>query len=110
MNQTLTFPRRDARARWDLMVVGSCDLGEGLRRVSLIGDDDLEGHIFRPGQVLELSLPGGGPPRRQYVIAAFDRQELRLDLDVPVNNDAAAACWLQHARIGDPIVAELKGE
>jgi NAD(P)H-flavin reductase len=105
MNEMLTFPRRDARARWDLMVVGSRDLGEGLRRVSLIGGDELEGVAFYPGQVLVLSLPGKRDNRR-YAIADFDQVELRLDLDVPIASDPAAACWLQTAQIGDPVRAE----
>lgn len=105
MNETLTF--RTTRPIWDLVVVGSRELCEDTRRVSLIGDD-LEGFDFRPGQELVLRLPIGAerPERRRYTIAGFDPAELRLDLDVPVHGDPLAARWATAARVGDPIRAE----
>src|SRR5579885_1442597 len=105
MNETLIFPARGARPLWDLLVVGSREVGDGLRRVSLVGDD-LEGFVFRPGQLLTLSLPGGRAfERRRFVIVGSDREELRLEVEVP-RGDAPAERGAVRAQIGDPIRAE----
>jgi NADPH-dependent ferric siderophore reductase len=105
MNETLAFPAGARRRVWPLMVVGSREIAPQLRQVSLIGED-LDGFAFRPGQALVLTLPGDGESRRRYTIAAFDPDELRLDVEVPVAGDALAAQWTATVCIGDPILAE----
>ena len=107
MTQLFTFPAQPARAAWPLVVVGSREITPRLRRVSLIGEC-LEGFVHRPGQSLVLSLPqpGGALARRHYTIRDFDREELRLDIDLVAHGQTPGVRWAQSARIGDPILAE----
>ena len=113
MTQVFTFPAHPHRAAWPLVVVASRQLTPRTRRVSLIGES-LEGFAHRPGQSLVLGLPQpcGGVARRSYAIRHFDREELRIDLDVvthgasPTGGASPGVRWAQSARIGDPVLAE----
>lgn len=107
MSQAFTFPIHPHRAAWPLVVVGAREITPRMRRVSLIGDS-LEGFAYRPGQSLVLGLPQpcGGVARRCYAIRNFDREELRLDIDVATHGASPSVRWAQSARIGDPVLAE----
>jgi NADPH-dependent ferric siderophore reductase len=90
-----------------LLVVGQKLIGPGLRRLSLVGDERQE-FACRPGQRFVLALPTeAGLLRRTGDVEAFDSEELRLDLAVPVADDARAARWLDMAKIGDRVSAAL---
>ena len=100
MNQLIRFPLRAERAAWPLVLVASEETSPRRRRVSLIGEC-LAGYVYRPGQDLMVSLPGGA--RRRYAICGYDATELRLDIEVPADG---ASGWAETAEIGDPVVAE----
>ncbi|HTX49489.1 MAG TPA: siderophore-interacting protein [Caulobacteraceae bacterium] len=106
MNQAFPLPVRLARQAWPLVVVGSRELTPAMRRVSLVGET-LAGFDYRPGQDLVLSLPSlAGVARRHYTIRGFDREELRLDVDVLVHGAGPGSRWAETAKIGDPVLAE----
>jgi len=106
VNQMLVRPPCGAPVPWTLLLVANRVLGPGMRRVSLVGDD-LEGMVFRVGQRLLVNLPveAGGDLSRPCRIAGFDREELRLDLDLAVSDGTPEAHWVSSARIGDIVVA-----
>jgi len=107
VTQVFTFPAHPYRSAWPLVVVASHAITPRMRRVSLIGES-LTGFAHRPGQSLVLGLPQacGGLARRHYAIRRFDREELRLDLDLVTHGASLAVRWAQSARIGDPVLAE----
>lgn len=106
MSKVFSFPLRPGRPVWPLTVVGSREIAPRLRRVSLIGES-LAGFDYQPGQDLVLGLPTPqGVARRHYTIRAFDRAELRLDVDVVIHGEAPGACWAAGCRIGDPVLAQ----
>jgi len=90
-----------------LLVVGRKAIAPDVRRLSLVGDDR-QTFACRPGQRLLLTLPTEtGSLRRISDVEAFDVEELRLDLAVPVGDDVRAARWVDSAEIGDRVTAEL---
>lgn len=90
-----------------LLVVGREAIAPDVRRLSLVGDDHQD-FACRPGQRLVLTLDNGeGSLRRFSEVEAFDFDELRLDLIVPVGGDASAARWVDTAAISDRVTAEL---
>ena len=98
--------RRPPLPRWPLTVVDAFDVTPRLRRVRLIGED-LDGFSFRPGQDLVLNIPTGGEiARRHYTIRGFDRDELRLDIDVVLHGDSPAVGWARSAKLDDAIEVE----
>ena len=107
MTQVFTFPAHPYRSAWPLVVVASHAITPRVRRVSLIGES-LAGFAYRPGQSLVLGLPQacGGLARRHYAIRRFDREELRIDLDLMTHGASPGVRWAQQARIGDPVLAE----
>lgn len=107
MTQVFTFPAHPSRSAWPLVVVASRQITPRMRRVSLIGEA-LEGFAHRPGQSLVLGLPQpcGGLARRHYAIRRFDRDELRLDIDLVTHGVSPGVRWAQQAHIGDPVLAE----
>jgi NADPH-dependent ferric siderophore reductase len=107
MHETIAFPARATRPVWPLVVVAARDVTPRMRRVSLVGEA-LERFSWRAGQDLVFSLPqaGGGVARRHYTIRAFDRQELRLEVDVVLHGASPGARWASTAKIGDPVTAE----
>jgi NADPH-dependent ferric siderophore reductase len=106
MNQALPFRVRPGRQAWPLVVVGSREVTPAMRRVSLIGDT-LASFDYRPGQDLVLTLPSpAGPARRHYTVRTFDRDELRLDIDVVVHGAGPGSGWANTAKVGDPVLAE----
>jgi NADPH-dependent ferric siderophore reductase len=107
VTQVFTFPAHPIRSAWPLVVVASHAITPRMRRVSLIGES-LAGFAHRPGQSLVLGLrqAGGGLARRHYAIRRFDREELRLDLDLVTHGASPGVRWAQSARIGDPVLAE----
>jgi NADPH-dependent ferric siderophore reductase len=107
MSNLIEPPESGLRGGWSLLLVASHALGDDARHVSLVGED-LEGFVRRPGQRVALALPaGGGVLRRVCAVADFDAEELRLDLTLPIAQDADASRWVQRAQIGDPVTAVL---
>jgi ferredoxin-NADP reductase len=89
-----------------MMVVGQAPVSEQRRCVSLVSEDMEDFHwIAGQGLVLELPLSGGEIARRHYAIRHFDEAEQRIDLDVVLTGDAAAAGWLERVQIGERLIA-----
>jgi NADPH-dependent ferric siderophore reductase len=98
---------RPERPIWSLTAVAVRDLTPRMRRVSLIGDD-LAGFAYRPGQDMSFSIPDGqgGAARRHYTIRGFDRDELRLDIDVVLHGEGPGALWARSVQLGDQVTAQ----
>lgn len=107
MTQTLSLVEPRAVAAWSLLLAGREPIDCLHRRVRLVGDD-LEGFVHAGAQrvALTISLPGA-LVRRVARIEAFDPDELRLDVALPVAGDAVAHGWTETSRIGDPVGVEL---
>ena len=107
MTQTLSLAERRAKADWSLLLAGREPIDAFHRRVRLVGDD-LEGFVDRGGGRVALIVSlEGAELRRIAHIEAFDPDELRLDVALPVAGDAQAHGWTEAARIGDPVAVEL---
>jgi len=106
VTQVFTLPAHPSRSAWPLVVVASRQITPRMRRVSLIGEA-LDGFAHRPGQSLVLGLPQpcGGLARRHYAIRRFDREELRLDIDLVTHGVSPGVRWAQQAHIGDPVLS-----
>ena len=98
---------RPERPTWSLTAVAVRDLTPRMRRVSLIGDD-LARFSYRPGQDMSFAVPDGygGVARRHYTIRAFDRDELRLEVDFVLHGDGPGARWARAAKLGDAVTAQ----
>jgi NADPH-dependent ferric siderophore reductase len=89
-----------------MAVVGQAPVGARTRRVSLVCEDMEDFHwIAGQGLALELPLPGGEIARRHYTIHHFDEAEQRIEIDVVLDGDVAAAGWLERVQIGDRLIA-----
>jgi NADPH-dependent ferric siderophore reductase len=107
MSNLIEPPERGLHGGWSLLLVASRALGDHARHVSLVGED-LQGFVHHPGQRVALALPTGeGVLRRVCAVADFDPEELRLDLTLPIAQDAEASRWAQAVAIGDPVTAAL---
>src|SRR5215469_16067202 len=103
MTQTLSLAERRARADWSLLLAGREPIDSLHRRVRLVGDD-LEGFVHGGRQRVALTVSlAGAPLRRIAHIEAFDPDELRLDVTLPVAGDALAHGWAEASSIGDPV-------
>jgi hypothetical protein len=107
MTQTLNLAERRPAPAWSLLLVGREPIDALRRRVRLVGDD-LEGFVHAGGQRVALTVSlTGAALRRVGRIEAFDADELRLDIAMPVAGDPSARRWAEAARIGDPVRVEL---
>ncbi|HVN00693.1 MAG TPA: siderophore-interacting protein [Caulobacteraceae bacterium] len=109
MSDTASIVRqlRPERPTWTLTAVAVRDVTPRMRRVSLIGDE-LARFSYRPGQDMSFSVPDGygGLARRHYTIRRFDRQELRLDIDIVLHGEGPGARWARQVRLGDVVAAQ----
>ena len=107
MPDTLSFAPSRASAAWSLLLVGREPIDALHRRVRLVGDD-LEGFAPAGGERVALTVALAGERlRRVGHVEAFDPDELRLDVALPVAGDPEAHGWTEASRIGDPVCVEL---
>ncbi|HLK23031.1 MAG TPA: hypothetical protein VKT30_00075 [Caulobacteraceae bacterium] len=107
MAQTLSFAERRAAAAWTLLLAGREPIDSLHRRVRLVGDD-LDGFVHAGQERVALTVSLAGEALRRVArIEAFDPDELRLDVALPVACDPEAHGWTEAARIGDPVRVEL---
>jgi hypothetical protein len=109
MTASLALVARPETCAWDLLLVGRERTGALGRRVRLVGDE-LDGFVHRGGQRVALLVEAGGEMlRRVCPIAAFDPEELRLDVTLPTACDPAAERWAEGSAIGERVRVELLG-
>jgi hypothetical protein len=107
MTASLALAPRPAACAWDLLLVGRERTDPLSRRVRLVGDD-LEGFVHRAGQRVALTVEAGGAIlRRVCRVAAFDADELRLEVTLTTAGDRVAEGWAEAAAIGDAVRVEL---
>jgi hypothetical protein len=107
MPQTFSFAAPRTTAAWSLLLAGREPIDALHRRVRLVGDD-LEGFVHSGGERVALIVSLEGERlRRVGHVEAFDPDELRLDVALPVAGDAQAHGWTEASRIGDPVRVEL---
>ena len=103
----IAMMKRRGLKDWTLSVTDARQLTPRMRRVSLTSPSLVE---FDPkaGQDLAMMLPdgAGGLGRRHYTIRNFDRDALRVDIDVVLHSDATpGARWALGAKAGDEVLA-----
>jgi len=107
MPDTLAFAPSRATAAWSLLLAGREPIDALHRRVRLVGDD-LEGFVHDGAQRVALVVSLAGERlRRVGRVEAFDPDELRLDVALPVGCDPLVHSWADQSSIGDPVHVEL---
>ena len=97
--------RRPPLAAWPLTVADALDVTPRMRRVRFAGQS-LDAFPWRPGQDVVLNIPTAeGEARRHYTVRAFDKADLRLDIDFALHGDSPATNWARQAKMGDTLVA-----
>lgn len=107
MAQTATLGESSATATWSLLLVGRERIDAAQRRVRLVGDQ-LDGFVHAGDTAVALTMRFAGAwLRRVGRIEAFDPEELRLDVTLPMSGDLLAHSWVEASEIGDPVCVEL---
>jgi hypothetical protein len=107
MTQVLTLAERRSAPAWSLLLAGREPIDGQRGRVRLVGDD-LEGFVHASGACVAVTVSlTGAALRRVGRIEAFDADELRLDIAIPVAGDASVHRWAEAARIGESVHVEL---
>ncbi|HET9894074.1 MAG TPA: siderophore-interacting protein [Streptosporangiaceae bacterium] len=85
-------------------VVSNERMSVSLQRLTLTAPE-LAGFAYSPGQdvMLLVAADGRRPIRRRYTIRSFDRESLRLTLNIVRHGEGPGERWLSAARPGDAI-------
>jgi NADPH-dependent ferric siderophore reductase len=97
---------RVGAGQYTMTVVEVCDLTPAIRRLTLTAPD-LSALAYAPGQDLMVAVANadGTTVRRRYTIRAFDRDRMRVSVDVLRHSGGPGARWARDARPGDTVEA-----